>query len=50
MRLSNKRKTFVSCACAWISSDGGELDLGKETEKTLVYLQNLREMVYSESH
>ena len=40
----------VSCACAWVSSDGGEFDFGKETEKTLVYLQGLREKVYAETH
>ncbi len=38
----------VSCACAWVSSDGGELDFGAETEKTLAYLQDLRAKVYAE--
>ena len=38
----------VSCACAWISSDGGELDFGTETEKTLHYLKDLREKIYTE--
>jgi sugar phosphate isomerase/epimerase len=38
----------VSCACAWVSSDGGELDFGKETAKTLAYLQDLRAKVYAE--
>lgn len=38
----------VSCACAWVSSDGGELDFGKETAKTLAYLQELRAKVYAE--
>jgi sugar phosphate isomerase/epimerase len=37
----------VSCACAWVSSDGGELDFGQETEKTLAYLQDLREKAYT---
>ena len=40
----------VSCACAWISSDGGELSFGRETEKTLEYLKELRERIYSEPH
>lgn len=39
----------VSCACAWVSSDGGELDFGKETAKTLAYLQDLRAKVYAEA-
>ena len=38
----------VSCACAWVSSDGGELDFGRETQKTLDYLQDLRASVYAE--
>lgn len=38
----------VSCACAWVSSDGGALDFGAETEKTLAYLQNLRARIYAE--
>lgn len=38
----------VSCACAWVSSDGGEFNFGKETEKTLAYLQALRASVYAE--
>ncbi len=38
----------VSCACAWVSSDGGELDFGRETRKTLDYLQRLRAHVYAE--
>lgn len=38
----------VSCACAWVSSDGGELDFGLETAKTLAYLQDLRAKVYAE--
>jgi sugar phosphate isomerase/epimerase len=37
----------VSCACAWVSSDGGELNFGLETEKTLAYLQDLRANVYA---
>ena len=39
----------VSCACAWISTEGGQLDFGKETAKTLVYLEALRAVVYAES-
>lgn len=38
----------VSCACAWVSSDGGELDFGAETDKTLAYLQALRAQIYVE--
>ena len=38
----------VSCACAWVSTKGGELDYGAETAKTLKYLQDLRGKVYSE--
>ena len=38
----------VSCACPWTSTDGGPLDFAKETGKTLRYLQDLREEVYSE--
>jgi sugar phosphate isomerase/epimerase len=37
----------VSCACAWVSTDGGELDFGRETRKTLAYLQALRARVYA---
>ncbi|MGB1718199.1 MAG: sugar phosphate isomerase/epimerase family protein [Candidatus Latescibacterota bacterium] len=39
----------VSCACAWISTEGGQLDFGKETAKTLAYLEALRARVYAES-
>jgi len=39
----------VSCACAWVSTDGGELDFGRETRKTLAYLQALRARVYAEA-
>jgi sugar phosphate isomerase/epimerase len=39
---------MVSAACPWQSSDGGELDLMKETTKSLRYLQVLRDKVYSE--
>jgi sugar phosphate isomerase/epimerase len=39
----------VSCACAWVSTDGGELDFGKETAKTLAYLKELRARVYAET-
>ena len=39
----------VSCACAWISTEGGQLDFGKETAKTLAYLEALRTRVYAES-
>ncbi|MBI1299182.1 TIM barrel protein [bacterium] len=38
----------VSCACAWVSTDGGPLRFGVETDKTLAYLQNLRTEVYAE--
>lgn len=38
----------VSCACAWVSTDGGPLRFGVETDKTLAYLQNLRAEVYAE--
>lgn len=38
----------VSAACPWVSSEGDELDFGLETAKTLRYLQDLREKVYSE--
>lgn len=38
----------VSCACAWVSTDGGELNFGRETQKTLAYLKALRERVYAE--
>lgn len=38
----------VSCACPWISTDGGPFDFTKETAKTLKYLQNLRDEVYAE--
>jgi sugar phosphate isomerase/epimerase len=42
-------KAGVSCACPWVSTDGGDtLDFGAETAKTLKYLQGLRERVYSE--
>jgi sugar phosphate isomerase/epimerase len=38
----------VSCACAWVSTDGDELDFGRETRKTLAYLQALRSRIYAE--
>ncbi|MCX6018111.1 MAG: TIM barrel protein [Chloroflexi bacterium] len=38
----------VSCACAWVSTDGGELHFGRETAKTLAYLQDLRTRIYAE--
>lgn len=37
----------VTCACPWVSSDGGPMDFGKETAKTLAYMQQLRAKVYS---
>ncbi|MBK8021917.1 MAG: hypothetical protein IPK19_10965 [Chloroflexi bacterium] len=37
----------VSCACPWVSTDGGPLNFGKETAKSLRYLQDLREKVYA---
>ncbi len=42
-----KYEGAVSCACPWKSTDGGELDLTKETAKTLKYLKELREEVYA---
>jgi len=39
----------VSCACAWVSTQGGDLDFGYETAKTLAYLQELRAQVYAET-
>ena len=42
-----KYEGAVSCACPWKSTDNGELDLTKETAKTLKYLKDLREEVYS---
>jgi sugar phosphate isomerase/epimerase len=38
----------VSAACPWVSTDGGPVDFGKETAKSLAYLKNLRERVCSE--
>jgi hypothetical protein len=38
----------VSCACAWVSTDGGEMDFGRETQKTLDYLKAMRERIYAE--
>ena len=38
----------VSSAHPWISTEGGKFDYRLESEKTLKYLQNLRERVYSE--
>jgi sugar phosphate isomerase/epimerase len=38
----------VSCACPWKSSDSGPFEFGKESKKTLAYLQALREEVYNE--
>ena len=38
----------VSAACPWRNTGDGEFDLTKETAKTLKYLQQLREEVYSE--
>ena len=38
----------VSCACPWINTGDGEFSLTEETAKTLKYLQDLREEVYSE--
>jgi sugar phosphate isomerase/epimerase len=38
----------VSAACPWVSTEGGALDYGVETAKTLRYLQELRDRVYSE--
>jgi sugar phosphate isomerase/epimerase len=40
----------VDCACAWVSSDGGELDFGKETRKSLAYLKDLRAKIYAEKN
>ncbi len=38
----------VSAACPWVSTDGGSLNFGVETAKSLAYLQELREQVYEE--
>ena len=38
----------VSAACPWVSTEGGELDFGAETAKSLKYLQDLRDKVYAE--
>lgn len=38
----------VSAACPWVSTVGGMLDFGLETSKTLRYLRDLRDRVYSE--
>jgi sugar phosphate isomerase/epimerase len=38
----------VSAACPWKSTTGGDLDLRVETAKSLRYLQELRDKVYSE--
>jgi len=42
-------KGAVSCACPWVDTTGsGKLQFGIETAKTLKYLQDLRDKVYSE--
>jgi sugar phosphate isomerase/epimerase len=41
-------KGTVSAACPWKSTTGGGLDLRYETAKSLRYLQELRDKVYSE--
>ncbi len=38
----------VSAACPWVSTDGGPVDFGKETAKSLTYLKALRDKVYAE--
>jgi hypothetical protein len=38
----------ISCACPWVSTKGGPLDFAYETAKTLRYVQDLRDKVYSE--
>jgi sugar phosphate isomerase/epimerase len=38
----------VSAACPWVSTQGGILDLRRETARTLEYMKRLREEVYSE--
>lgn len=38
----------VSAACPWVSTADGRLDFAAETAKTLRYLQDLRDRVYSE--
>jgi sugar phosphate isomerase/epimerase len=38
----------VSCACAWVSTDGGEMDFRRETQKTLDYLHAMRSRIYAE--
>ncbi len=39
----------ISCACPWVSTDGGPLNFGRETAKALQYVQGLRDKVYSEA-
>ena len=36
----------VTCACPWVSSDTGPMDFGKETARTLAYMQGLRAKAY----
>lgn len=38
----------VSAACAWVSTEGGVVDFGKENAKSLAYLKALRDKVYAE--
>ena len=38
----------VSAACPWVPTEGDRLDLTKETAKSLEYLAELRERVFSE--
>lgn len=38
----------VSAACPWVSTAGGAMSFGRETDKALRYLKDLRTRVYSE--
>jgi sugar phosphate isomerase/epimerase len=38
----------VSAACPWVNTEGEELDFGVETAKSLRYLNDLRDKVFSE--
>ena len=38
----------ISCACPWVSTDGGPLNFARETAKTLKYVRGLRDKVYAE--
>jgi len=38
----------VSAACPWVSTVGGAMNFGRETDKALQYLKDLRAKVYAE--